>query len=60
MTFESIALKLSRRLIAQIKFQSVRILKIISCLPFGMFITVAVFRGSKLTYGLCLAWKVLK
>ena len=34
MTFVFIALKLSRRFIAQITFQSVRILKIISCLIF--------------------------
>ena len=60
MTFLFIALKPSGRFIARITFQSVCILKIISVLPFGMFNTVVVARENKLTYGLCLAWKVLK
>ena len=56
MTLAFIALKPSRRFIARITFQSVRILQVFLVLSFGMFNTiVAVLREKKLSYAFCFA-----
>ena len=41
-------------------FAFIVVFKLFLVLPFGMFNTVVVFREKKLTYGLCLDYKVLK